>query len=312
MGRINRESRIQIRPSKSGDNIFRYGDTVEVGLFFPLSGKDFYIDLNFASLNFTGSRSDRFGVFERSANLTLSIFEGDTVYYKYPQGSNNWEFTSVRDTGQHYPHNAFSLKKYSFNSASGTVRMPLIIDNNMKQGMWTVNASMVTDKPAAISYFPSHYFYIEKAGYPKRLLLIIGSIIIALSVLVFLLIRRLVSAPATKPVPESWILLAEQAEDFLTDHHSDKDLNRKSIADHLRINEQKLVEIYQRVKGRSPVQHLREIRIKKARELLVKSTKSVTEIAFEVGFNDPLIFQRNFKRITGETPSDFRKNMQKS
>ncbi|MGE5808633.1 MAG: helix-turn-helix domain-containing protein [Nitrospirota bacterium] len=48
-------------------------------------------------------------------------------------------------------------------------------------------------------------------------------------------------------------------------------------------------------------------RITKARNLLRTSTKNITEIALALGFADPTGFGRFFKKLTGQTPSAFRR-----
>ena len=68
----------------------------------------------------------------------------------------------------------------------------------------------------------------------------------------------------------------------------------------------KVTEIYQRVKGKTPVQHIREIRLEKTGLLLKTTMKSVSEIAYEAGFSDPVIFQRNLIKYSGLTPGQYR------
>ncbi|MBN2281560.1 MAG: AraC family transcriptional regulator [Candidatus Marinimicrobia bacterium] len=50
---------------------------------------------------------------------------------------------------------------------------------------------------------------------------------------------------------------------------------------------------------------LNELRIDKACDLLQKKEKSVTEVAFECGFNNMANFYRQFKKATGKTPGRF-------
>ena len=45
-----------------------------------------------------------------------------------------------------------------------------------------------------------------------------------------------------------------------------------------------------------------------ATNLLKKSTRSIAEIAFETGFSEQSAFNRAFKRWTGQSPLEFRKN----
>ena len=53
----------------------------------------------------------------------------------------------------------------------------------------------------------------------------------------------------------------------------------------------------------------RQIQLKlvdKAKELLCATNKSVSEIAYELGFNDPHHLSRMFKKNTGCSPNEFR------
>ena len=52
---------------------------------------------------------------------------------------------------------------------------------------------------------------------------------------------------------------------------------------------------------------IRHIRIKRAAQLLKRDMHTVTEIMYEVGFNDPQYFRESFKKQTGLTPSSFKK-----
>lgn len=47
-----------------------------------------------------------------------------------------------------------------------------------------------------------------------------------------------------------------------------------------------------------------------ARRLLVETQESISRIAVQVGYNDPLHFSRDFHRAVGLSPSAFRKQEQ--
>ena len=51
--------------------------------------------------------------------------------------------------------------------------------------------------------------------------------------------------------------------------------------------------------------YINNIRIKEAQRLLKKSNLSISEIAYKVGFSSPNHFNRVFKAITGENPTEF-------
>jgi two-component system, response regulator YesN len=54
-------------------------------------------------------------------------------------------------------------------------------------------------------------------------------------------------------------------------------------------------------------QHIKSMRIAKAKEMLTNTDLSCTEIAYDLGFSDQSYFIRQFKQITGTTPIKFRK-----
>lgn len=58
--------------------------------------------------------------------------------------------------------------------------------------------------------------------------------------------------------------------------------------------------------GTTPLQLLLSIRIKKAQELLLKTDYTINKIALDTGFEDNAYFTRQFKKITGMTPSAYR------
>ena len=62
--------------------------------------------------------------------------------------------------------------------------------------------------------------------------------------------------------------------------------------------------------GSSLIERLQNLRIEAAKRMLESSTTPVTEISFEVGYEDPSFFRRLFRRLTGVTPSQYRRMFQ--
>lgn len=54
------------------------------------------------------------------------------------------------------------------------------------------------------------------------------------------------------------------------------------------------------------------VKIKHAMDLLQRTDQTIAEIAFTLGYNDPLHFSKIFKRIVGMSPANYRKACQKS
>ena len=57
----------------------------------------------------------------------------------------------------------------------------------------------------------------------------------------------------------------------------------------------------------TPVEYLNQLRVKKAGDLIKKTGYSMEEIAVKVGFTTTSTFNRNFKRITGTSPYQWKK-----
>lgn len=55
--------------------------------------------------------------------------------------------------------------------------------------------------------------------------------------------------------------------------------------------------------GQSPAVFLRSLRLQRARHLLLTSSISVKEVAYDVGFSDPAYFSRSYSEQFGESPS---------
>jgi two-component system response regulator YesN len=49
------------------------------------------------------------------------------------------------------------------------------------------------------------------------------------------------------------------------------------------------------------------VRIKKAKEMLKDNSKSIKEVCFSVGYNDPNYFSKVFKKYEGQSPTEFRR-----
>ena len=66
---------------------------------------------------------------------------------------------------------------------------------------------------------------------------------------------------------------------------------------------------YQKLKsiiGLSPVDFIREIRIKRAVQLIDSGEYNFSQVAYMTGFNDPKYFSKCFKKVIGITPSEYK------
>ncbi|MEI8244026.1 MAG: AraC family transcriptional regulator [bacterium] len=72
------------------------------------------------------------------------------------------------------------------------------------------------------------------------------------------------------------------------------------------MSESSLLRTFRQVMGTSPLDHVIRVRVGKAMELLRHGDVRVTEAAFQCGFRDSNYFARQFRKVTGRTPRQFR------
>lgn len=71
-------------------------------------------------------------------------------------------------------------------------------------------------------------------------------------------------------------------------------------------------QLYRKIKALTnytPVELLRSLRLKRARHLLTSTSRTISEIAYEVGFSTPAYFTRCYREAYGETPSELRERL---
>jgi AraC-like DNA-binding protein len=72
------------------------------------------------------------------------------------------------------------------------------------------------------------------------------------------------------------------------------------------VTEAHFIRTFRATFGETPHRYLQRRRVERSMFLLRESSRSVTEICFEVGFNSLGTFSRTFRDIVGETPSAYR------
>ena len=90
--------------------------------------------------------------------------------------------------------------------------------------------------------------------------------------------------------------------------HSNLDhpLTLHEIAEHTHLNPSYLSTLFHRVMRQSPISYVNSVRIERARILLRNTDLPVSQIASSLGFSQDIYFYRLFKRLSHETPSEYR------
>jgi AraC family transcriptional regulator of arabinose operon len=81
----------------------------------------------------------------------------------------------------------------------------------------------------------------------------------------------------------------------------------EGLAAHCNLSVSRLAHLFRAQVGLTPQQFQEQQRLLRARQLLELSGHSIGQIAAEVGFDNPFYFTLRFKRLTGLSPRDYRK-----
>jgi signal transduction histidine kinase/DNA-binding LacI/PurR family transcriptional regulator/CheY-like chemotaxis protein len=100
--------------------------------------------------------------------------------------------------------------------------------------------------------------------------------------------------------------LVRRAIAYIELHHSET-ITRDEIAGYVAISPDYLTDCFHQELGVTPITYLTRCRIRKARELLERSDRSVTDIAMSVGFSEVSHFTRTFHRDVGVSPRAYRR-----
>lgn len=100
-------------------------------------------------------------------------------------------------------------------------------------------------------------------------------------------------------------LLVERATTYLEEHLRE-DLDRDGVAKAVGISPSHFSRLLRERKGRTFTDLLGQYRIERACGLLVRTSKTLAEIAGEAGFCDQSYFSKVFRRYKGETPARYR------
>ncbi len=95
----------------------------------------------------------------------------------------------------------------------------------------------------------------------------------------------------------------------INSHISDVNLNVNSFAEEMALSRSQLHRKFTALYNETPSDFIRRIRLSKAAKLLEQHFGNISEVALEVGFNNPAYFTQCFKEQFKKTPSEYEKSM---
>ncbi|QQO08540.1 AraC family transcriptional regulator [Breznakiella homolactica] len=96
----------------------------------------------------------------------------------------------------------------------------------------------------------------------------------------------------------------QQACDYIANNYS-RHITVEDIASHANVSRSQLYRVFIKHISVSPLQYLREFRLREACTIMQQQPESIKNIAYAVGFENPLYFSTLFKGMTGETPTEY-------
>lgn len=103
----------------------------------------------------------------------------------------------------------------------------------------------------------------------------------------------------------------EQLDQYLVSYFESGELEKKGIpsiaeiASKISVSQRYLSDTLKRETGKTTTEHLHLFLINEAKNGLLNPVKSVSEVAYELGFEHPQYFSRLFKKKEGISPSEF-------
>lgn len=101
--------------------------------------------------------------------------------------------------------------------------------------------------------------------------------------------------------------IVELAREYVIEHYYEN-LTLAEIAGKVGVSAGYLSTLFQKQMGKGFVDFLNEIRVKHACTYLQQNYLKTYEIAYKVGFRDEKYFSKVFKKVIGQSPSEFRKS----
>jgi signal transduction histidine kinase/DNA-binding response OmpR family regulator/ligand-binding sensor domain-containing protein len=99
--------------------------------------------------------------------------------------------------------------------------------------------------------------------------------------------------------------MIREARQYIEAHMADTDLSVEELSRQLGMSRVNLYKRLLQLTGKTPIEFIRMMRLKRAAQLLRDSQLHVSEVAFEVGFNNPKYFTKYFKEEYGMLPSAY-------
>lgn len=99
-----------------------------------------------------------------------------------------------------------------------------------------------------------------------------------------------------------------RAKAYVEDHQEDP-ITLKEVSQALHVSTFYFCKMFKKATGLTFTNYLGRVRIERAKKMLLDHNRRISEIAYDVGFGSLTHFNRVFRRIVGQSPSDYREHV---
>ena len=97
--------------------------------------------------------------------------------------------------------------------------------------------------------------------------------------------------------------------EYIAENLPDSKLHLENIADEVHVTYSHLSRIFKQSEGINVSEYITKMRIERAMRLLRATSDPISLVSDQVGYSSPYYFSACFKRIVGQTPSEYRKGL---
>ncbi len=107
-------------------------------------------------------------------------------------------------------------------------------------------------------------------------------------------------------VEKKYDSIIKKAKEYIHNNFANSNISLISVASYVNVSPSHFSTIFSQEAGENFIEYLTKVRVKKAMELLKTTSLKSSEIAYNVGYNDPHYFCYIFKKAIGITPKEYR------
>ncbi len=105
--------------------------------------------------------------------------------------------------------------------------------------------------------------------------------------------------------------LIKKARDYIEEHFGHEDISLKFVADYVGLSPNHFSSIFSQEMGETFIEYLTNVRVNKAKDMLINTNKKLSDIAYSVGYSESHYFSAIFKKYCKITPREYRRKNKK-